>query len=173
MIDGERIRLRPWIESDVEFLTGLRNDVDLQSQLMARARGQTSIQTGEWLAAITHTGDALFFVIVETSGQPVGYLHYSAMNTIDRMVDLGICLGREFQGKGFGRDALKCSESYLAHLFAIRKISLKVRADNHPAIACYQKSGFETCGLQRHHIYLGGDWHDVLLMEKFIGGSAS
>ena len=173
MLEGAKIRLRPAIDEDLDLLTRIRNDIGLQGQLLARPRGSSRAQVAEWVAGRSRSPDSLFLVIADRAeDRALGFIQYTGLSAIDRHAELGICLAAQGQGQGFGGDAISVSEAWLARQWSIRKVHLKVRADNHPAIACYQKAGFEPCGLSRAHMFLDGDWRDILAMEKFLEDAA-
>ena len=84
MIDGTDIRLRPWEDKDIPMLTTTRNDVALQAQLLARARGSRPEQVEEWLKSRSIQSDRLLFIIANRDDdQALGFLQISKLNTID------------------------------------------------------------------------------------------
>lgn len=169
MSEGFQIQLRPWQESDIPDLMRLRNDVALQAKLLARARGSDVQQVRKWLQERSTGIDRAFFVIAGlVDGAPLGYLQFAGMDPIDRNAELGICLAPEAQGQGIGGAALKLAIACLRETLAMRKLSLRVQADNAPAIRCYLGAGFTQCGMLRDHVFIEGAWRDVLLMELFL-----
>lgn len=169
MIEGKTVNLRSWCEGDVGKLTELRNDIRLQSQLLSRVRGSNTEQTRRWLEERSGHGGNLFFVVTEKkNNDPAGYLQFVDLDPIDQTTKLGICLAPEIQGKGMGYEVLSIALKYLSDYWAIRKVILEVREDNHRAIRCYEKLGFSPCGKYLQHKYLDGAWHDVLMMELFL-----
>jgi hypothetical protein len=57
-----RIGLRPWRDVDVATLRDLRNDVELQAMLLARARGSDDAAVREWLGRRSSGGSVLLVV---------------------------------------------------------------------------------------------------------------
>jgi hypothetical protein len=49
MLTGNKVVLRPRQETDLLFFTEIRNDIILQSQLMARLRGGSGCKLGNGL----------------------------------------------------------------------------------------------------------------------------
>lgn len=170
MIEGQFIRLRVWREDDLPSLTALRNDFALQSQLMARARGSNAEQVLTWLKDRT---DRLFFVIADRgSDAALGYLQIADLGVVDRHADLGICLARRARGSGLGGEAINLVCDYLVNTWDLRKLCLRVRADNAAALRCYEKAGFEHCGVLRQHVCFDGRWLDVVMMERFLASGS-
>ena len=169
MIQGDLVRLRPWIDDDIPILQELRNDRNLQANLLSRARGSSASQVREWLEQKSRAQDGMFFTIASHSDdRAIGYLQLSAYDVVDRHVELGICLVSDCRGKGMGSQALELVGDFLKSTWNVRKIILSVRSDNKPAIGCYRKQGFRECGTYEQHFLHAGKWHDVVFMEKFL-----
>jgi RimJ/RimL family protein N-acetyltransferase len=169
VIVGQGVVLRGWRESDLDVLCELRNDVELQSQLIARARGSDLTKVRQWLRVRGADEHGLLLVIADRDDdRALGYLQLQGITGIDRRAELGICLHRTAQGRGVGTESLRLLEPYLRDIWAIRKIFLQVRAENVRAISCYERVGFERCGLLREHVFADGAYRDVVLMERFV-----
>lgn len=169
MLTGESVHLRVWREEDLPILTELRNDVQLQAQLLGRARGSRPEQVREWLQRRSAKVDSLLFIISEyDSEEALGFIQVSGLDAVDSHADLGICLIGDARGRGKGGEAISLLANYLREHWRLRKLNLRVRADNDVALRCYQKVGFERCGLLRQHIFIEGRWQDVVLMECFL-----
>jgi len=171
MIDGTTVRLRAWGESDLNVLLELRNDIALQAQLLARPRGSSAEQVRRWVEERSARKDGLFFIVADyISDAALGFLQISEMDLFDRRAEMGICLVRESQRRGVGSESLALVSEYLCDTWRLRKLSLRVRADNQAAIRCYRKCGFEEVGILREHNYIEGAWRDIVLMDMFLAG---
>jgi RimJ/RimL family protein N-acetyltransferase len=169
MLNGENIRLRLWRDDDLPSLTTLRNDVALQAQLLSRARGSRPEQVRDWLESWNGQTNRMFFIIAEREDdQACGYIQSSDLDAINGYAELGICLDGQARGRGLCGQAISLLANYLQDQWRVRKLGLKVRADNTSAIRCYERVGFERCGLLQQHIFIEGSWHDVVLMERFL-----
>ena len=169
MIVGHGVRLRGWREADLGILCELRNNVELQSQLLARVRGSDESQVQQWLTVRSTDEQGLLLVIAnQADDRALGYIQLRDMNGIDRRAELGICLHPTAQGRGIGSESLRILLPYLRDVWGVRKIILRVRGDNARAIACYERAGFDRCGLMREHVFADGAYRDVVLMERFL-----
>jgi diamine N-acetyltransferase len=169
MIEGKMIRLRSWKEKDVPTMTEIRNDVPLQAQLLARVRGSDEAQVRRWLQERSSSADSLLFIVADlASDNAIGFMQLTGMDPIDRRAELGICLIRSRQGKGVGSEVLLLALPHLRDSTGLRKLSLRVRADNDAAIRCYARVGFKQCGRLREHVHIEGSWHDLVLMDLFL-----
>ncbi len=167
MLSGENVILRAWGESDLDPLSALRNDLELQAQLMSQPRPNSPDKVRSWLVEKNNSSTGLFFVIADKQHETVlGYIQIAALNLIHRHAELGICVAAQQHGSGISTEALALLEIYLGDTFALRKLLLHVLADNKRAIRFYQKNGFKEVGFLRKHFYLKTTYHDVLIMEK-------
>lgn len=171
MLTGDAILLRQFIEGDIELLTSLRNNIELQEMLMAAPRPNSPQRVVEWLSRRLNDPQAVFFVIAQKAdNHPIGYVQVTQIDFIHGLGELGVCLEKESQGLGFGAEVLDLLERYLSDVFHLRKLTLKVLLSNARAISLYTKAGFKKVGVYAKHHYYRQDYHDVLLMEKFLPG---
>jgi diamine N-acetyltransferase len=169
LTEGRNIRLRRWQEGDLPMLTALRNDVALQAQLLGRVRGSDEAMVRRWVEERSAGVDSLLLMIADrTRDTPLGYVQVTSLDVMDRRGELGICLLPSAQRRGLGRESLTLLMPYLRDTRGLRKLSLRVRSDNEPAIRCYLSVGFEKVGLLREHVFIDGAWHDLVLMEAFL-----
>ena len=169
MIVGNSIVLRAWSEDDLPVLQTLRNDFQLQLQLMARPRENSLEQVKEWLAKRGKAEDSLFFVIAtQQSSQLAGYVQVVGIDLDNGTGRLGICIMPSAQGKGYGGEAITLLEGYLSEVWKLRKLVLEVLSKNEPALHLYMKLGFTEVGRFRHHFFIDNEYCDTVIMEKFL-----
>ncbi len=169
MIDGGRLRLRPWTDADLPALRACRNDPALQSQLLARTRGSTDEDVRAWLARRgAGPGGALWVIAARDGDAALGWIQLTGLDDADGRAELGIALAAPHRGAGHGREALGLALAHLRAHWPLRKVSLRVRADNAGALRCYEACGFARCGLMRADAWADGAWRDVVLMERFL-----
>ena len=169
MLSDDRIVLRPWNQGDIDTLSMLRNDLALQEMLMTQPRPNTGKKVREWLEEKSSRDDGVFFVIAnKEDDRPLGFIQVIGMSALHGTGSLGICLAPSHQGGGAGAAAITLLASYLKRVFAMRKLTLNVLADNEKAIAFYLKQGFVEVGRLREHFFSDGEYKDVVMMEKFI-----
>lgn len=68
-------------------------------------------------------------------------------------------------GKGIGKAAMALILEYAFHELNLHRVFLQVFSFNERAIRLYEKMGFVNEGRQRHALYRGGDWHDIIMMS--------
>ena len=169
MIQGSTVILREWRVEDLSMLTGLRNDVALQGQLLARPRGSSADHVKQWLAEKARDpSSSLLIIATIDESEAIGYVQLSGLGGFDRNAELGICIRQGDRGRGRGLESINLICDFARSTWAVRKMLLRVRADNDPAIACYAKAGFQKCALLRAHAYLEGSYRDIVMMERLL-----
>ncbi len=76
---------------------------------------------------------------------------------------LGMGVRTEYRGRRIGRRLVEATIDK-AKAIGLEKIELSVYASNHPAIALYQKLGFEEEGRKKRGRLVDGIYDDVVLM---------
>lgn len=169
VIGDNRIELRAWREQDIDALGRLRNDVLLQEMLLSRPRPNSADRVRDWVTEKSNREDGVFFVIAARSNdQVLGYIQVVNMSAMNGTGELGICIGPDLQGSGYGTAAMTLLEDYLKRTFGVRKLVLHVSADNQGAVNFYINLGFDEVGCMKQHFLKGGEYTDVLIMEKFL-----
>ena len=167
MIGTDRLRLRPWRESDLEFLQGLRNDIELQALLLATARGSNVLAIRKWLDLKSNSANSFFFVAeLSPTKELIGYIQLCGVVGADKTIQFGICLAAQYWSYGYGSELLQAVEKYLKFHHNTRKIMIYVDATNTRAVACYRKLGYREVGVMRSHVLVQGRLRDVIIMEK-------
>ena len=70
---------------------------------------------------------------------------------------------------GIGNALLTCLLEWAAGMPGIEKVTLAVRADNHRAIALYEKHGFVQSGYLKNYLKMeDGTYIDDITMERFV-----
>jgi diamine N-acetyltransferase len=169
MIEGGKVRLRPLIERDFHILHSLRNQTKIQGQLLSRPRGSSLEIVKQWAVARSENRECIFLIVTRLEDdQCIGFVQADKIDHIDQRCEFGICLVESEQGKGFGVDSTKTFFRYLRNTWNLRKVEIRVRADNVSALSCYRKIGFSCCGTLHKHTFIDGFWIDVVVMELFL-----
>ena len=166
---GKHTVLRPVEAADLPFLHALRNDVTTQMMLMTQPRPNSLRRVRDWLKHYAATPAAILLIIAAArGGRPLGFIQLAAIDPLHGTADLGICLAATARGRGHGAEALHLVADYAVAVFNLRKILLRVLAENTRAIALYRDTGFREIGVLHRHFYQAGTFKDVVLMEKFL-----
>ncbi|MFC3157633.1 Protein N-acetyltransferase, RimJ/RimL family [Chryseobacterium arachidis] len=87
-------------------------------------------------------------------------------------VELGITLNKNFYGKGFASEALKCVIDFLFNNLSKHRIMTSVDPDNLDSIKLMERIGFRKEGLFKKSLFWKGAWVDdviyAILKEEWI-----
>lgn len=110
-------------------------------------------QLQEWI--VEGGNDAGNFAIHTIEGdRMIGLVGLDGFDWLSRTAWVGIGIGEtEFQGKGYGTDAMKVVLRYGFTELNLNRVNLTVFEYNQRAIRCYEKCGFKHEGIQREFIF--------------------
>lgn len=121
--------------------------------------GWTEEVLTQFLATADTTG---FGMLVACEGERViGYLIYQSLDVAE-LLRLGV--DRVYQGRGVGQ-SLVCAWLSFVHT---PTAMLEVRADNAPAIALYEKMGFDRIHIRRGYYKDAHGTCDAWIMQKVL-----
>ena len=169
MLTVGHTRLRACLEADLEVLTTIRNDVELQANLLALPRGSSRDAVRAWVSRRASDETCLFFIVSDVhTDRALGFVQLLRIDLVHGHAELGIALATDARGHGHGAAAIGLIERYAQDVFRIRKFVLQVRASNLAAVRLYSKLGYERAGTLRAHFYHRGAFDDVTLMERLL-----
>ena len=163
-------RVRPADPGDADRLVELARDVGAEEEgwLITAGEWRSSAAERRYLKAIRRHPDAAVFV-AEDNGGIVGRLSLSrdAHPASEHVADLGLMVARDHRRRGVGLALMEAAEEW-ARRVGVRKLELHVFPHNTPAIALYEKLGYEREGLRRRHYRRGDELIDAILMAKEV-----
>src|SRR5205814_6896156 len=95
----------------------------------------------------------------------VGHIGLWGARPKDRCATIGIALGREHIGRGYGTDAMRVIVDYGFREMGLHRIQLGVAPFNPAGIRAYEKAGFVEEGRFRESVLHDGRWYDEVLMS--------
>ena len=159
------VAIGPLVPDDSAALFRWVNDVKSAALDMAY-RPVDGIAFNAWLGAFATDNSKVLFVIRRRGNPaPFGYVQITNIHSIHRSADIGIRIGSdEDRGRGLGKAALTLAVDYAWNHLNLNRIQLTVLATNLRAIRAYKAVGFESEGLFRRAVFIGGVWTAVLAM---------
>jgi aminoglycoside 6'-N-acetyltransferase len=158
-LEGERIRLRPFDEGDVDALWDIINEPSV--------RPWWGNETRDDVAGYV-TDPEIEVWAIEKDGRVIGVIQaWEETEAGYRHAGMDIGVSTEFQDQGHGPEALVLVATYLFEDKGHHRLVIDPAANNHRAIAAYGKVGFKPVGVMRQYernVDAPG-WHDSLLMD--------
>ncbi|HEU5101243.1 MAG TPA: GNAT family protein [Roseiflexaceae bacterium] len=173
VICGERVGLRPVIQSDIVVLDSWTNDAAINGSYNMfglepmnghgsgfQARGLLEDQQGT-------------LMIVTLAGEIVGGMSYHEVrygpNAGSRAYNIGLHINPEHRGKGYGSEAQRLMAEYLLQTFPIARVEAETDITNIPEQRALEKAGFAREGVLRKAQWRAGDWHDLVVYSRVRG----
>ena len=168
ILAGELIRLRGVRDDDLPVLAAWEMDpgrlTTLSSWVVPPSEAAARERITRWSA---NDKDNLGFAIETLEDPPVlvGNVGLWGARPKDRCGTIGIALGREYVGRGYGTDAMRVIVSYGFREMGLHRIQLGVAPFNPAGIRAYEKAGFVEEGRLRESVLHDGRWYDEVLMS--------
>ena len=165
---GAKVRLRGVREDDLATLAKWDMDAGRLSTLSNWVAPSSEAGAKERVAEWSKNDkDNLGFAIETLDEQPVlvGHIGLWGARPKDRCATIGIALGREHIGRGYGTDAMRVIVDYGFREMGLHRIQLGVAPFNPAGIRAYEKAGFVEEGRYRESVLHDGRWYDEVLMS--------
>jgi RimJ/RimL family protein N-acetyltransferase len=167
MLRGKHVVLRPTQRTDLPKLWALLEDLEVVVLADAGPPLPDSLATYEerFDRKAKEPAKDEIWLTVEFDGQVVGDAGLYGIDHFNQRCELGISLGRAHWNKGFGQEAVHVLVNYAFSYLKMNRVGLKVLAEDPRAVGAYRKAGFTEEGRLRNHDWVGGEFHDVLVMS--------
>jgi RimJ/RimL family protein N-acetyltransferase len=165
---GERVRMRGVRDDDLPTLAKWAMDPGRMATLSSRVAPPSEAAAKERIAEWSANQDGDLGFAIETLDEPpvlIGTIGLWGAQAKDRCATLGIALGREHIGRGYGTDAMRVIVGYGFREMGLHRIQLSVAPFNPAGIRAYQKAGFVEEGRRRQAVLHDGRWYDDVLMS--------
>ncbi len=160
-IASERLELRPFGPSDVPFYVRLVTCPE-------RLASQLSVMTSEELVAGSMTSlfekrsprNAYGMLVIWKRDTPIGILYLRPTDLILRQATLGFDLLPEFQGQGYGTEAVRAAIEFIERSSNFVKIMAGAFSDNPASRRVLEKAGMTYIGTEKKFWFKGDHWKE-------------
>jgi RimJ/RimL family protein N-acetyltransferase len=95
----------------------------------------------------------------------IGQLDLLNIDWKNRVGKMGIVIGAEKQGQGYGYKAIMLLEKFVFNTLNLNRLELVLHDYNIKAYNCYLKCGFKEEGRLRQNFYINGQYTDRIQMS--------
>ncbi len=163
-----QLTLRSAKPEDAEALLAYLEQVSGESENITFGPGEFAMSVEEERTFLQQSALAPtnLYLIAESAGEIAGTLSFSTGKRlrIQHAGEFGTTVLRKYWNLGIGSHMLAYLIAWAKQTGTIRKINLRVRVDNLPAIHLYEKYGFVREGRHTREFYLHGQFIDAYIM---------
>lgn len=164
---NDLVRLRAMKEDDWKL--AYENMYDSHARRMLQYQmdlppSEATIRKGneQWLEFNPETG-RLMFGIETLDGTTVGAINLNSIDEKNGTFSIGMQIGREFRGKGYGTAAMRILLSYAFFERRLNKYEGSILEGNIGSGTMLKKLGCVQEGVQRQMVYTDGRYMDIIL----------
>ena len=170
--DGRVVSIRTATPDDAAAVVACLKQVGAESTYLTfggEGRGLDEVEQRAALAQFQAADNALALVALDGERIVASLVFEGGHRTrIRHTGELGISVMQAYAGKGLGRVLLEMLIEWAEGSGIIRKLDLKVRADNLNAIRLYERLGWKIEGLVTRDLCVDGVFHDALYMGRWV-----
>ena len=124
-----------------------------------------------WRQRLAEPQEGMFSLVACIDGEVVGEISLHTTPTRWRMrhvASISMAVRDDWQGKGVGTALMQAVLDLADNWLNLTRIELLVYTDNAPAIALYEKFGFEIEGTHRRMAFRNGEYVDGYSMARIV-----
>jgi len=163
ILRGERVRLRPFTEADVEPLAKMVAEPEI-------AKWWIDYDAARLRREMIDDDEVIPFAI-ELDGQMIGAIAYQEENDpAYRMASIDVTVDTAHMNQGLGTEAVRTLARCLFEERGHHRLTIDPAITNDRAVRAYEKVGFRPVGIMRDYERLpDGTYRDGLLMDMLAG----
>ncbi|MGI5902498.1 MAG: GNAT family N-acetyltransferase [Desulfitobacteriia bacterium] len=164
MLIGKLTTIRPLEIEDLENLYIWYNNPEY-SYWVSGNWPLTTMLRREEIERKFYEEDTYRYAITTSDGQIIGTIGFDQVNIPARSARIYIGIGSpDYWGKGYGFEALTIFINYLFGQWNFNRLTAETWSENHRALSCYQKIGFQVEGRLREAYYVNSKYYDALIL---------
>lgn len=167
---GTTVRLRAFLDDDVDRLAAWSLDARVGISHSGTSAPSSLAEQRAMFArwGVNDPREGVGFAIEAIDGgHHVGAVHIRVSGV--RTGTVGMLLGPEHVGRGYGTDALRLAVGHAVDEMQLHRVEGRIFAMNEPSLRMCTRAGFVREGRLRHASRFGGQWVDQIVMA-FVDG---
>lgn len=161
------IRLREPKGDDLVPMTALFNDPSWHDMVPIPYRPVTGAQVLVWFQS-WQTPVHILFVITDLRDKPIGFGQLMHIDIFNAHCEGAVVLDKAHRNGLYGKAAIVAMEEFCKNTLHLRKVWVRISDKNKPAIRLVSALGYNPVGTLRDHMFSNGQWHNVMVMERFL-----
>ncbi len=176
LIEGDKVYLRKITYEDTPLVVKWRNNPRVRNNFIYREVFTDEIHNN-WMKTKVETGEVVQLIICPKAGggaegsadRPVGSVYLRDIDMNEKTAEYGVFIGEDdATGRGYGNEAAELMCRYAKAELGLKKLILRVFADNTAALKSYEHAGFVKTKDMPKVECSDGAFGDMILMEKIL-----
>lgn len=164
ILEGDKVRLRPVREGDLEHFQRWLQDAEVRRWLAAMNEPPSMQDEIDWYEATRASENNVLWSIETLSGRLIGSVELR-LTLAHQRAELGISIHDKSQwNKGFGTETVALVVEYAFDDLELNRVELTTDEDNVRGRRAYEKAGFVEEGLLRQHRLIEGKLGNTVMM---------
>lgn len=166
-IVGEKIYLKPLELEDLnQNYLGWINDEEVTRFMEVGIFPTNHESLKSWWSKIQNSNnDVVLAVVDKKTNKHIGNVKLGSINWIHRNAHYGIMIGdKSFWGKGICKELDKMILNYAFNTLNLNRIYIGFVCGHVAVQKCHEKSGFELEGKIKQHMFINGEYVDMIMM---------
>ena len=121
-----------------------------------------------WEKRLENIPEHIYSFVAEVDGRVVGNLGFELLQR-PRLLhcgQFGLAVHDDFHGLGIASQLIEAALDLADNWLQIKRVQIEVNTDNHAAIACYKKFGFEIEGEAKLSVFRAGEYVNTYYMAR-------
>lgn len=176
----ERVRLRPFEESDLEAMATYRGDADVCRFLPFEPQSPDDIRrrNGHLMRGTSLEGErGGVMLVIENDGTVIGDLVLFHLDIEAGSAEIGWVVSPAASGRGLATEAVRALIDTAFEVYGLRRLVAQIDADNARSVALAERLGLRREAHFVENEWFKGRWSDLLvyavLDREWMSGDAS
>jgi diamine N-acetyltransferase len=167
-LKGTHILLRALHADDLDFLELVENDESLWhlSDTLQPFSREVLKDYLEHSYQDIYEAKQMRLVIALHNQQPIGFIDLYDFHPKHKRAGLGILILKEYQSKGYGKEALKLMMDYAFEVLDLHQVYATITEDNIASLRLFEKLGFQRVGLKKDWRFNSGQFQNEYLLQS-------
>ncbi len=173
MVENDAVCLRPVERADLPLLERWTNDPVHNAPYNMFGFRHAALEEQFNKNGLLDPRGGVLIVLERETEEVLGSVSYHRVaygpNEGSQVYNIGITLGPEHRGKGYGTQAQRLFADYLFSTYLIMRVEASTDITNKAEQRALEKAGFTREGVARKAQWRAGDWHDLVVYSKLRG----
>jgi RimJ/RimL family protein N-acetyltransferase len=162
------IKLRNLQISDSVYILDMMQDSEISNNYIFNRLPNSLCNIENFIRESWDSKTNRHFAIEDDNGEYCGTISLKNINHIDQNAEYAVIIRKKYWGTEISKESTLLIIKYAFNSLNLKKIYLNVISTNKRAIGFYTKMGFKYEASFKKHIFLNGEFNDLVWYSVFI-----